>query len=62
MNIFIEISEQFGSQLNAAKQLGVSKSTFSAWALGQKKPSVKNVKKIEQLTGHKREVIRPDIY
>jgi len=62
MNIFQKISATHGSQEKACKALGVSTSTFSAWVLEQKKPSVENTKKIALLFGIPREEIRPDIF
>jgi DNA-binding transcriptional regulator YdaS (Cro superfamily) len=62
MNIFIKISNDLGTQVKAADLIGVSTSAYSEWTLGKKKPSLKNVKKIEKLFGIPREKIRPDLY
>ena len=62
MNIFIKISNDVGTQAKAAGLIGVSTSVYSEWTLGQKRPSPKNVKKIEKLFGIPREQLRPDIY
>lgn len=62
MNIYLNISKKIGTQEKAAKMLGVSTSAYSAWVLGEKKPSVTNTKKIEALFNIPREEIRPDIF
>ena len=62
MNIFLKISNDAGTQAKAAGLIGVSTSAYSEWTLGTKKPSIKNIKKIEQLFGIPREQLRPDIY
>ena len=62
MNIFLKISNIAGNQAKAADLIGVSTSAYSAWVVGNKKISPKNVKKIEKLFGIPREQLRPDIY
>jgi DNA-binding transcriptional regulator YdaS (Cro superfamily) len=62
MNIFLTISNEAGTQAKAAGLIGVSTSAYSAWVVGEKKPSIKNTKKIEKLFGIPREQLRPDIY
>jgi len=51
MNIFLIISKKHGSQKKAAKSLGVSTSIYSDWALGKKKPSIKNAENIKKNEG-----------
>ena len=51
MNIYLNISEKIGNQKKAAKMLGVSTSTYSAWAADEKTPSVKNANKLKDMFG-----------
>lgn len=51
-----------GSQQKLADSLGVSKQLISSYANGRAKVTAANAKKIEELTGVKREEIRPDLF
>lgn len=51
MNIYLNISKKVGTQVKAARMLGVSKSAYSAWAVGEKIPSVKNANKLVDIFG-----------
>lgn len=51
-----------GSQQKMADSLGVSKQLISNYVNGRAKVTAANAKKIEELTGIKREEIRPDLF
>lgn len=51
-----------GSQKKMADSLGVSKQLISNYVNGRAKVTAANAKKIEELTGIKREEIRPDLF
>ena len=51
-----------GSQQKLADSLGVSKQLISSYVNGRAKVTAVNAKKIEELTGIKREEIRPDLF
>ena len=51
-----------GSQQKLADSLGVSKQLISSYVNGRAKVTAANAKKIEKLTGVKREEIRPDLF
>jgi hypothetical protein len=48
MNIFIKLTEDYGSQKNAALALDVSTSTFSEWMNKVTAPGKENIKKLRQ--------------
>jgi len=46
MSIFLELKENYGTQLLAAEALGVADSTFSDWKSGRCVPKSKNILKL----------------
>jgi DNA-binding transcriptional regulator YdaS (Cro superfamily) len=63
MNIVIkEAIRTVGSQVILAKKLGVSQQVISSWLRDRQKPSPKNARKIEEVTGIPRQWVRPDIF
>jgi transposase len=48
MNIFLKLTEDYGSQKKAALAIDVSTSTFSEWINKVKAPGKKNIKKLRE--------------
>ena len=49
MNIFLELKENYGTQLLASEAIGVADSTFSDWKSGRCVPKSKNILKLMAL-------------
>lgn len=62
MNIFLELTDQYGSQKKVAELIGVSESAYSDWVNGHKLPRVKNIEKITALSDKSRSEILESIY
>ena len=51
-----------GGQAALARMLGVSRSTVNSWVKRRNRVTAETAKKIEVITGIKREDLRPDLF
>ena len=51
-----------GGQASLARMLGVSRSTVNSWVKKRNRVTAETAKKIEVITGIKREDLRPDLF
>ena len=51
-----------GGQAALARMLGVSRSTVNSWVKKRNRVTAETAKKIEVITGIKREDLRPDLF
>lgn len=62
MKTLHDLRDSFTTQYEMAMAVGVSQPTVNGWLKGNKKPSFKVAKRIEERFGIPKENIRPDIY